>query len=279
MPSGACLLKYPPPSPRSRSEDPGARAGRSIHLTGRDAALRGRTTTEVVDFDLCDPAHELQNVLADVTLAFAMGALGCPPRLSIVTMSHARYLRGAGIFGLVFMLASGFLRFVGFGVAAGPFVIRWHYFGLAALFAFAVMAILATRRWVQVLGVAGLVALLSICMVAGCALLLSGALPSLPTRRIEAPGGQPYSVVVRESRDWIDPLYEISVDSSWPVGLSWSVGCVNGDYQDLVDLTWRSPTELAVTVDSGDGDHVVVVSVSKMTGRIVSRVPAELHSC
>lgn len=192
---------------------------------------------------------------------------------------RARQLWAAGVVGLLGAVAAVLLRVAGCSLVVGPLAIRWHYFAVAAVFAVVAMATLATRRWVRVLGAGCLVVLTCMSMLTGCALVMSDAIPSLPTRRVDAPGDGPYSLVVRESRDWIDSLYRISVDSRWVIGPGWEVGCVNGDYQDLVDLGWRSPTELTVTVDSGDGEETATVVVSQRTGRVTGRVPDLLRSC
>jgi hypothetical protein len=86
-------------------------------------------------------------------------------------------------------------------------------------------------------------------------------------------------VVVRESHDVIDTFHNVRIEGAWPIGPSWHVGCVNGDFQQLEDLSWRSPTELVLTVDTGEGKQGVVVSVDDLTGRVTSGTPDVLGFC
>ncbi len=108
--------------------------------------------------------------------------------------------------------------------------------------------------------------------------MFAGTAPSLPTQRVHAPGS-PHSVVVRESYDVIDTFHNVRIEGAWPIGPSWYVGCVNGDFQQLEDLSWRSPTELVLTVDTGEGKQGVVVSVDDLTGRVTSGTPDVLGFC
>ncbi|MGC3994123.1 MAG: hypothetical protein QM779_08475 [Propionicimonas sp.] len=176
---------------------------------------------------------------------------------------------GAGALGLLCVVAAGGLRVAGADLTVGPLLVRWYYFLLVAAFALAGMAALSARLWVQTLGVIAIVAGWAITCLAVFVVLVAGTAQSTPTQRVDAPQGSPYLAVVRESHQLIDTMYHIRIESPWPVGPSWYVGCVNGDYQELVDLSWRSPTELAVTVDPlGDGQQTVVVSVDQLTGRV-----------
>lgn len=196
-----------------------------------------------------------------------------------VRTERATYFWGACGVALACVIAAGILRLSGLGLAVGPVVVRWYLLALGAVFATVLMPILARRTWVQVIGAVAMTPLVLAVGLAGLTLLAFGGIPSLPIENLVAPDNRPYAAVVRESRDLIDPIYDVSIDGIAPVGPSWHIACVNGDYQELVDLRWRSPEELVVAVDSGDGPTAVSVRVDPALGRPVGPLPELLDNC
>ncbi len=192
---------------------------------------------------------------------------------------RASYFWGAGGVALACAIAAVLLRLSDMGLAIGPVVVRWYLLALGAVFATVLMPILARRTWVQVLGAVAMTPLVLATGLAGFTLLAFGGIPSLPSQKLVAPDKRPYAAVVRESRELIDPIYNVSIDGTALVGSSWHIACVNGDYQELVDLRWRSPEELVVTVDSGDGPLATIVRVDPALGRPVGPVPELLDNC
>lgn len=181
---------------------------------------------------------------------------------------RASFFWGAGAFSLACGALAIIMRLAGVGLAVGPIVVRWYLLALCAGLSGLLMALLARRTWVQVLGALAMVPVLGILALGGLTLLGSGAIPSLPVQRLDAPEARPYSVVVRESRDWIDPMYDLTVEGTGPIAQSWYVGCINGDFESLQDLRWRSAEEFVVVVGSGDDSTTHVVRVDRSSGRV-----------
>ncbi len=170
------------------------------------------------------------------------------------------------------------LRWLHADIVLGPVRLGWPVFVAIAVVAVAASPLLSERHWIRTLGAIATSLVLAFGGLVGLALVLSGAVPAIQSREVPSPEPGRYRVVVRESRDWIDPRYELSVEGGTVLPLSWRVGCVNGDYLELADLRWRSATELEVVVE-GAKTHAAIVSIEPGTGRVVGAVPRQLRSC
>lgn len=191
---------------------------------------------------------------------------------------RASYALGAVVLAGELMAVALALKVLGWALVVGPVLTRWYVVAGFAILALVLAAMLSAKRWVRAIGVVATVPIWLLGGLTVLALLVIGGVP-LPVQRVPAPESPPYELVVRESRDWIDPIYDLSVETAGPIGISWSAGCVNGDYQGLDDVRWTSAGELVVTIDSGDEPDVATVIVDPATGRVVGSLSPALRRC
>jgi hypothetical protein len=193
---------------------------------------------------------------------------------------RASYQFGGAVLAGVLAVLAVAVKLVGCTVVLGPVRVGWYLPALGAILALVGAAALAAPTWLQVVGLTMLVPAVPLAGLAmgGLALAGFGAVP-MPVQRTAAPEWPRRELVIREWLDVIDPMYDLSVETPGVIGLGWPVGCVNGDYQSLLDARWLAAGELAVTVDSGDGPEVVTVMVDRVTGKVAGVVPEVLRHC
>lgn len=180
------------------------------------------------------------------------------PSSSPASRNHWLVVLTATVTGVAFVMAVASLTF---GGESGLLIVRpiAHpiLYGLIFAVAMAVTVLIARTRTRAALAAAAVGTMMLVMLMA--LWHAWGSDWEEPDRSYRSPDGR-HVLIVDSTSAYIDPLWNLRLEeTSGLTARYWSLGCVNGDFDELTSVRWVTSHELAFNVDAGE-KHVTIDS-------------------